>query len=148
VSAEADYVVNWYSATGLRRSIRRVVPPRVMDDSTAIEELDGGFSVTTPSGPCRIDPREEVLRRGFAPLLPSVHGISLAPDSTMWVVRGHLRTEAPSVDVFTQGGVYLGTLPTGSPVPVGFTPSGLLMAVERGEEGSADVTLYAVERRR
>ena len=141
-------VVNWFSATGPVRSIRRTVPPRLTDDSTAAEELGDGLSVATPDGRCGGDPADEIRVRGFAAMLPAVYGISLAPDSTMWVVRGHFRTEDPEIDVFTKGGVYRGTLPAGAPVPIGFTPKGLLLAVERGEEPGAELVSYAVERGR
>ncbi len=148
VAAEVEYVVNWFGGAGQTRSIRRPVLPRLTSDSIAAEELGDGPSVVTPTGPCGGNPSDEVRQRGYAPRLPAVSGVLLEQDSTLWVVRGHFRSEDPAVDVFTSGGVYLGTLPAGAPLPVGFSPAGDVLAVERGPDDTAELVRYAVDRRR
>ncbi len=148
VTAEVGYVLNWFSTFGLWRSVRRTVAIRRTNDSLAVDEVGGGMGLSTPGRPCFTDPSEEVRRRGFAPELPAVSGVSVAPDSSVWVVRGHFRAEPARIDVFTKGGAYRGTLPPGSPIPLGFTPAGDVLGVGVGEDSAGALIVYRIERRR
>jgi hypothetical protein len=129
-------------------SVRRDLPPRPVTKEMALAEVGEERTVTFDEGipPCKTPAEEVVAKQGFAPVLPAVGAVALAPDGTLWVKRGAVKGEAAIIDVFDPAGEYRGTLPAGSPWPVAFTPSGDVIAVETDDLDVERVVVYAVER--
>ena len=88
--------------------------------------------------------------RGFAPVVPAISGLAVAPDGTLWVRRGRVNGEPePAVDVYGADGEYTGTLPPGSPFPVAFAGRATayrVVALEPTDTGSIDIVLYEIVR--
>lgn len=79
------------------------------------------------------DTSAHVGENRFSP--PSVHGLALLSDGTMWVQRSLRDDTMPRLDVFGSDGVYAGTL-TGYHLPVGRLPNGeVLFPVMDGDVG-------------
>lgn len=72
-------------------------------------------------------------KQGFAPYLPMVKRLAYAPDGTLWVQRYTVAEEPQPVDIFDPDGRYLGTLPDGSPFPVGLLPDGRILVSEKDQ---------------
>jgi hypothetical protein len=87
-----------------------------------------------------------VEKQGFAPVLPLVGALTLAPDGSLWVRRGMVKGDAPVIDVFDPEGTYLGTLPPGSPFPTAFTPRGDVVAIEKDDLDVDHLVVYRVVR--
>jgi hypothetical protein len=134
-AAEAGYVVRVANLEGrVFRSVRRGVRARPATRADAEHwAREHPIRVTSGAGECRIRPGEMVDKMGFADSLPSISGIRLAPDGTLWVQRWTVGDEPGPVDVFDASGEYLGTLPEGVPFPLEFTPGGHVLVAERDE---------------
>ncbi len=126
-----------------RVSVRRDLP---MQPSTpALAEQDvGEFRVEWLGGGCSAPAAAVVEQRGVAPHVPAVRSMVIAPDGSLWVKRFAIKGDTAAVDVFGADGVYLGTLPHGSPFPAAFLPNGDLVVVARDE---LDISRIEVWRR-
>jgi hypothetical protein len=135
VNSEPGYVVNMFDATGrLVRSVRRDIPVEPATAALAVQWAVANPSrVISPAGECIIDPDQVVEKRGFARFVPLVGAVRLAPEGTLWVQRSAFVADSGKIDVFDVSGQYVGTLPVGSRLPIGFTPSGSVLLVERDE---------------
>lgn len=67
------------------------------------------------------------------------------PDGGWWVERG-VGPSDRRFDVFSAEGVYLGTLPAGTPKPVAFPAPALYVGLERDAVGRVVLTAYRIER--
>jgi hypothetical protein len=147
VAPGVEYVVNVHQGDRVS-SVRRDLPPRPVTNEMALAEVGEERTVTFDDGipPCKIPAEEVVERQGFAPVLPTVGAVALAPGGSLWVKRGAVKGEAAIIDVFAPAGEYRGTLPAGSPWPVAFTPFGDVIAVETDDLDVERVVVFAVER--
>lgn len=131
----------------LARRIRRDLPVRTATDAMAIAELGEGFRINFGQGPCTIPPRVMVDRRGFAPDLPWIAGITVAPGGELWVLRREVAAtgEGP-VDVFDPSGAYLGTMPAGTPFPVVFMSGERFGAIVKDDFDVMRLAVYQLSR--
>jgi hypothetical protein len=106
----------------------------------------GELTIRFGSGECRIPARDVVEAQGYAPLMPTISRIAVAPDGGVWVARYAPGERKPPVDVFGADGAYLGTLPAGSPFPAAFLPDGSVLSVEEDELEVQRVVVYRVNR--
>lgn len=125
------------------RRVRRDVPPRAATEELAVRQLGDGMSVRTEGGVRVCEAREVVQQQGFAPTIPAVGTLAIAPDGRLWVQHGGLNDEPKAIDLFDPDGEYIGTLPPGSPFPLLFLPDGRMAA---GETDELDVTRLVVYR--
>ena len=128
----------------LVRRIRRDLSTRDATDDMALAELGEGFRIDFGRGSCTIPPRVMVDRRGFAPQLPWIAGVTLVPGGELWVQRREAGAETASpIDVFDPSGAYLGTLPVGTPFPIVFIDQDRFGVAETDE---FDITRFVVYR--
>lgn len=126
----ADYRVDLFRAgEPLRTVVRTVDPPRATE-SLALEELGEGMRIGVPDGERVCDPEEVVEARGFAEVVPVIDQVRVWPDGRLWVRRWSEGTDEGPVDVFDPDGTLVGTLPEGTPLPVGYLPDGRVLWVE------------------
>lgn len=104
------------------------------------------FVNLVPAGERVCDPAEVVEQRGFAPHLPTVGRLALAPDGTLWVQRYSVGEDDPGpIDLFDPDGRYLGTLSDDPPFPVGFLPDGRILFSEKDEWDVERLAVKTVE---
>jgi hypothetical protein len=143
------YEVEVFRAGVLERTISRVEEVRRATRELALQEVAGGYELTAPVR-CRISPTELVEARGFAPAVPAISGLAVAPDGTVWVRRGRVSGEVePSIDVYGAGGGYMGTLPPGSPFPVAFAGRATdyrVVSLEPTDTDTVDIVLHKIVR--
>lgn len=152
-----EYAVDLYDLDGTWvRSIRRDLPVRQATEADAVAEAEPGLRMRSGAGSCEASAEEVVEARGFAPALPSIRNVLLAPSGELWVQRfvpGGRGGDTPApVDVFGADGAYLGTLPDGTRFPLLILPDGrvaleetdaldverlVVMRVHRGGEAAA-----------
>jgi hypothetical protein len=143
VASSDAYVLDVFrgdSAASVRRDVQRRPVTRKM----VLTQAGEGTTVGLPTGECRIEPEALAAGRGHATTVPAIGSISLAPDGAIWVKRGSVRGEVPIIDIFDAEGKYLGTLPSGSPFPLAFTPAGQVVTFERDENDVQRVAVYRV----
>jgi len=104
------------------------------------------MTVRIPTGERRCSTDEVVEKRGFAPVIPAIGRVVLAPGGELWVERGYISGEHPAVDVFAATGEYLGTLPRGSPFPAAFLPGDRFVTTEKDDLDVVRAVIYHVER--
>lgn len=127
-----EYAIDFFADGVLRRSVRRDVERRPATTELAEASLDGGVTFRTPRGEAHCAADDIVRARGFASDLPQLNGIAVDPDGELWVQRYEVGADTPRpIDVFDAGGAYVGTLPLGTPFPVGFAPGGRVLVSER-----------------
>lgn len=96
---------------------------------------------------CAIPADEVAEARGYAPVVPAIRSLIVAPNGELWIRRGGPFTDPPVIDVFDRTGEYLGTLPAGSPLPIAFTPSGGIAAIDKDEASDVErLAIYTVGR--
>lgn len=137
--ASSEYRVDVYEAGRLTRSIRRNVPPQAVSDVEAERSLTPR-KIRTPSVSCELSPAEQVRQLGTAPTLPAIEGVALDSDGSIWVQRGRLADEAPTLDRFAPDGSYVGTH-IGYALPLAFLPGGVVLI--RGEDQDGNPVLTA-----
>ena len=133
----AEYEVTVHD--GARRMlVRRDIAPQT--STLEIAQREVGDSMRVSGGPhrCSIPPAEVAEVRGFAPVVPAVRIVALAPDGSLWVQRSGPREEQPVIDLFDPRGNYVGTLPPGTPSPITFMPNGDLVAAQKDKESDVD----------
>ena len=149
LAAAVEVLYDFRLVDGERRlRIRRDLPLREVTREMAVqdigEEMTVGFGGGRP--PCKI-PAELVLeRQGYASVLPAIGAIALSPDGSIWVRRRAIKDEPRIIDLFDAEGVYLGTLPSDSPFPAAFGPSGDVVAIEKDEMDIDHLVIYRIER--
>jgi hypothetical protein len=133
VARNPEYRVDIYTGGRLVRSIRRDLPPRPATADLAEASLGDGMRVGTSDGERICDPAEVVEQQGFAPWLPTLGVLALAPDGTLWARRYEVGDAPGPIDVFDPDGRYVGTLPATAPFPIGFLPDGRILVSEIDE---------------
>jgi hypothetical protein len=135
--------------SGGRRSIfRRDVAPRETSLELARREVGDSMRVRASTMRCAVGPEEVANQRGFAPVMPAVRTVIVAPDGAIWAQRMTPRLDPAVVDVFTAEGDYRGTLSAGSPMPLAFFPNGDIAAIQKDKENDVErVVVYRVSAR-
>jgi hypothetical protein len=130
------------------RSIRRDMDPAPATAALAAATVPNGeMTLRFATGECRIPAAAVVEARGFAPLVPAISSVALAPDGELWVERRTLtEDEHAIIDIFDPDGLYLGELPPGSPFPVAFMPDGRIIANDEDEFDVQRLVVYHVSR--
>lgn len=147
VSRRPTYELEVYEGTDLVRRFGRDLPPRDATRALAIQELGEGMTFTFQSVACTIPPDEMVDGRGFAPLIPWIRKVALAPSGEAWVRRWGVGPKAEEpIDVFDETGEYVGSLPSGSPFPLVFLGNDRFGAAETDELDITRLVVYRVLR--
>jgi hypothetical protein len=119
-AAGPEYEIRVFDRGVLVRTVTRDVPPLPASRELALRAVGAGLELTTPVR-CLVPPAEVLQVRGFAPVVPTISGLAVAPDGSVWVRRAVVRGEEdPAIDILRPDGGYLGTLPPGSPFPAAF----------------------------
>jgi hypothetical protein len=145
VTSTAEYVVDLYDGAALVRSVRRELPVRDATKDMALKEVGEGMRVRFGDHPPCVFPGEKLVEeQGFAPRIPWVASVALAPDGAIWVARRAVGEGVLGpIDIFDAGGVYEGTLPDDTPFPVAFLSDGRIAVVRTD---SMDVPRILVQR--
>jgi hypothetical protein len=142
----AAYDIQLYQ-NGKRARIRRDVAPQPATGDLARREVGDSMRIVGGSMRCAIPPEEVARVRGYAPVLPTIRSIMIAPDGALWVRRMAPRREPAPIDLFDPDGDYLGTLPDTAPMPIAFFPNGDIAAVERDADSDVErVVVYSVSK--
>jgi hypothetical protein len=146
VSRIPEYVVDVFEGMTHVASFRRAIPNETATHERAIAELGEGMRIGVGGGDqVRVCDSEEVVeKRGYAPVVPQIAGVAVAPDGTIWVQRKGVGNEEAPIDIIDPSGAYTGTLPAGTPFPDAFLPNGNLLSVERDELDVEYVVAYRV----
>ena len=143
------YEIEILRAGVLERRISRDEQPRPASRELALQEVAEGYELTAPVR-CRISPTALVDARGFAPTVPAISGLAVAPDGSMWVRRGRVNGEGePSIDVYGPDGTYTGTLPPRSPFPVAFAGQATdyrTVSLKPTDTGTIEIVLHDIVR--
>lgn len=98
-------------------------------------------------GPCTIDPGEMADGRGFAPVIPVIATVRTSPSGEVWVQRRVVGSdEEGAIDIFGEGGDYLGTLPPGAQMPLALLANDRVVLREVDEWDVERVTIAVIER--
>lgn len=135
VNSNPAYVVNILDANGnFKGSVRRRIPVQNATVALAAQwAKEHPTRFVSSAGECVIDPEQVAEKRGFAPYMPLIGAVRLAPNGVLWVQRSAFVADSGKIDVFDASGQYLGTLADGTKMPIGFAPSGEALLVERDE---------------
>lgn len=133
IAAGAAYDIQVLDLGEPRLRVRRRLPPPEATEELAVAEIGDGMRVTTSGGERVCDPAEVVEQRGLAAVAPVIDRVVVEPDGRVWVRRFVAGDESGAIDLFRADGEYLGTLPPGTPLPIGFLPDGRALVVETDE---------------
>lgn len=134
IARNPDYIIDEYVGGKLVRSFRRNVALQAATAEAAKASLGDGLRVRVQGGPDRVcDTAEVVEQQGFAPYLPAIERIAIAPDGRLWVQRYTPGDEPGAIDLFDSGGRYLGTVADGSGFPMRFLPDGRILTSEKDD---------------
>jgi hypothetical protein len=129
-----------------RMLVRRDIAPQPATLEIAQREVGDSMRVSGGTQRCAIPPAEVAEVRGFAPVVPAVRNVVIAPDGGLWVRRGGPRLDAAPIDRFDRDGNYIGTLPAGTPLPIAFMPNGDVVASEKDKESDVErLVVYRVK---
>lgn len=147
-NVRAEYVIDLYEVDRVVASVRRDLVPRPATQALARREFDeGGWRIGilgAPGGGCTVPVDEVIAEQGVADVIPTIGEIAIAPDGTLWVRRRVSRGEEAPIDIISPDGVYLGTLPPGTPFPSDFLPDGRIAVLEEDELEVQYVVVYRV----
>lgn len=133
IARNSAYAIDMYEGGLIVRSVRRSLELRPASAELAEASLGDGMRVGTSNGERVCDPAEVVEQQGYAPFLPMIRRLALAPGGALWVQRFEVDDSVQAIDLFDPEGRYLGTLPNETPFPVGFLPDGRMLTSEKDE---------------
>ena len=146
VAGSAAYDIQVFDGASAVRRVRRDVLPRPATAALAAKEVGDAMKVRTDDG-MRVCKSEEVAeQRGFAPVIPAVGAIALAPNGELWVQQRGVKGESMPIDVFSATGDYLGTLATDTPFPAAFLSDGRVVAVSKDDMDVGRIVIYSIRR--
>lgn len=123
--ASAEYRIGILDSLGVRRTITREIVPEPTDSQMAAYHARGRLMNGCPI------PVEEGLRAwGFASVVPVVTRMIFSPQMELFVER-RVEGKELAIDVFDTDGGYLGTMPDGTPMPIGFVDGGHYLSLDR-----------------
>lgn len=134
VSGSAEYELWLIDGGKLVRSIRREVDAHRPTEEDLRLAAGTGIRASLGGQRCEVKPRELAELLGAASHVPSIHGIALLGDGSIWVQRTLRGSSTPRVDSFDRDGRYLFTVPAN--LPLGVLPDGrYLIPVEDESTG-------------
>jgi hypothetical protein len=143
-NTDVAYRIDVLDAAGPALSIRRDVPVREVTQAMAYAEAGAGLAI--PVADCTVPPAVLVREQGYAAVVPGITDLVISPAGELWVRRGTVIGEPERADVFSRDGVYLGTLPPGTPFPAAFLPDGRLISLQPDSFDAPRIVAYDVER--
>lgn len=143
-----QYEIDLYQGVWLVRRVRRAVAPRAPSVEAMRAWYPDGFVARRDGTTCRRSAEHVATDVGWAPLVPSIRDLAVAPNGEIWVVRDPAADGRSAVDVLTVEGRYLGTLAPGTPVPIAFTAAGDVIALETNDVDVQRLVVYQVRRQR
>jgi hypothetical protein len=147
VATRAEYAIDRFSDGRLAARWRRPLVPTPATHALATAQLGEGTRWSYAGGQCRVAPAEEIAARGIAPVVPTIESISHDATGGLWV-RRKLAGGLGPVDVFSQTGDYLGTLPPETPTPLQFISADTFLSLGKDSLDVAELVLYRVNRTR
>jgi hypothetical protein len=142
VATTDAYEVRVFRDNTLVRSIRRSVRPLTGTREAAMRELGEGMRVRTERGAVTCAPEEVAEQQGFAAVIPAIARIEIDPNGQLWVERGHIADDEAPIDLYSEAGDYLGTLPAGTPFPVTFLTASRPATITTDELDVARVAVH------
>lgn len=133
VVAGPAYDVRVSDAAAPTLRVRRRLAPPPATRELALAELGEGMRVGTEGGVRVCEPAEVVEQRGMADVVPLIEQVVVQPGGRLWVQRFVAGDDPGAIDVFESDGEYIGTLPAGMPLPIGFLPDGRAMTAQTDE---------------
>lgn len=113
--------------------VRRRLEPPAATRELGLAELGDGMRVGTEGGVRVCEPGEVVEQRGMADVVPLIEQVVVQPGGRLWVQRFVAGDDPGAIDIFEADGEYIGTLPAGTPLPVGFLPDGRALTSQTDE---------------
>jgi hypothetical protein len=139
-STSSEYAIDVVSGGRVAASYRRAVQPLAATLELAVAEAGEGMRV----GNRLCEAWDMAQQVGYAPVIPVIVDLRVAPDGNIWVKRYTRFGEASQIDIIAESGEYLGTLSPGSPYPAAFLPGDRVIVEEVDELGVEKVTVYAI----
>lgn len=143
VVSDAAYDIRISDAAAPALRVRRRLAPPAATRELALAELGEGMRVGTQGGVRVCEPGEVVEQRGMAEFAPLIEQVVVEPVGRLWVQRFVAGDDPGPIDVFAADGAYVGTLPAGTPLPIGFLPDGRVMT---GQTDELDVQRLVIGR--
>jgi hypothetical protein len=128
----------------LERRIRRAVPAIEADAAMAEASIGDAMRVMAGGQERICDASEVAEKRGFAPVVPPVAAMVVAPSGEIYLQRWALEEEDRVIDVLSPEGEYMGTLAGGLPFPEAFLGDDRFVVTEEDELGLASVVVYRI----
>jgi hypothetical protein len=147
IADPARYILRIFEEGRLVAEWRRDVAPIATTAAHAAVEV-GGDSMRFQAGAtrCAIAATEAADAVGYAPFVPLIRDIAVAPDGRVYAQR---RTPEPGVtviDVFAADGEYIGSLPDGTMLPATFRTGDEMVTVELDSLDLRYINVYRLER--
>ena len=147
VNVVPEYAIEVFAESRKMRSVRRDVKPPIMTEAEALAAYQRRGMLGALAGACRPSAAEMLEHIGFEPRTQLVRGIALGPSGELWVARlDRSRGDSMVVDVFDSAGEYIGTLPSGSPIPLGVLPGDRIVGAHRDTLDVERLVIWQVTR--
>lgn len=145
IAHASQYEIRIFEGGRLVGVWRRDIEPITTTPELAAVEV-GGDSMRFQAGPnrCAISGRQAVESIGYAPYVPLIRDLLVAPDGRLFIQR---RTRTPGetwVDIIAADGEYLGTLPAEFAFPAGFRDADEILTVELDSLDLRHINVYRV----
>lgn len=146
VSAGPEYHVDVHHDGALTMRLRRSLQPTPVSEAMAIASYPDGFTLGMPGGACTADAAPMVRAQGYAPFLPVLNNVRVAPSGEIWVLRSAAGGEPGLIDVWSASGRYEGTLPPLTPFPAAILTDGTVVTIEQDEYDVPSIVAWSVLR--
>lgn len=146
VAGGPEYDVGVYELGQLSMRLRRSIRPVAASEATAIAHYPEGFTLGLPGGSCTAEAAPMVRAQGYAPVVPILSNVRLAPSGEIWMLRSDEGHDPAPIDVWSAAGRYEGTLPVGTPFPAAILTDGSIVTVELDEYDVPVVAAWTILR--
>lgn len=146
LSAGPEYQVDVHDNGTLVMRLRRTLKPVPVSEELAIARYPEGFRIGLPGGPCTAEAAPMVRAQGYAPVMPILANVRVAPSGEIWALRSSVGSETGPIDVWSAAGRYEGTLPLGTPFPAAILTDGTIVTIEHDEYEVPTVVAWRVLR--
>lgn len=146
VNDRPPYAIDLYREGSKVLTITRPISPVQVTQEMAenAPEVRNGMRLRWPGGECRVS-RDDLLKaRGFARTRSRITDLAVAPNGTVWVRRIVGEGSEHAIDLFGEGGKYLGTLPHEIPFPSTFALSGDAIVLTGSEFDTPMLVIYQI----
>lgn len=147
VASTGGFEIRVFRGTTLQRTLTRATPRRNSTAALARQHLGPGETVELfGMRPCTVPAAMILSVAEISPTLPAYSTLTLAPDERIWATRYVVRGEPGLVDIYHPERGYEGTLALGAVRPAAFLSNGVLISLERDEDGVPLLVAYRVSR--